>query len=459
MERNLNRAPGLVAGLILASLLQSCGPGRGVDLVLRGGNIFTLDPSHPWAEAVAIEADTIRSVGSDIDMDRFIGTETTVIELGGRTVTPGFHDSSVFFLEGSIGLDRLRLGEVHSVADLRDLVQAHANNTPDSEWIVGSGRFGHLLQLSAADLDLVVSDRPVLLEDRLVRVALLNSIALKRLRINSDSGVLSGQAVVSALGGLPQPTRDEKLEALRRGIEYAHRFGVTSVQTFDADPELYEELSKRGELQLRVAFANDSPDVLQAFDEDEVRAALAAFEKADRMFLSKQHRTLDGVTVVSEEVLARFAALDVTVIAQPYRASFDFVGSRQAGLYPWKTLLRSGTRLVFGSHWPRYPLSPFLGIFTAVARQNLDGKPEGGWIPGEKLSLEEAIRAYTGNGALTAGAQADLAVASDNLFKIPLRRLAEVETVMTLFGGRVVYASPSFLPEEMRRHLSKDYNE
>ncbi len=156
---------------------------------------------------------------------------------------------------------------------------------------------------------------------------------------------------------------------------------------------------------------------------------------------------------------ARLAALDVTVIAQPYRASFDFVEIQQAGLYPWKTLLRSGTRLVFGSHWPRYPLSPFLGIFTAVTRQNLDGKPEGGWGPGEKLSLEEAIRAYTGDGALTAGTPADLVVASENLFKIPPRRLAEVETAMTLFGGRVVYASPSFLPEEMRQYLANGYNE
>jgi predicted amidohydrolase YtcJ len=468
MRRILNHARRLVAGLILASVLQSCGPGRGVDLVLRGGNIYTLDPSHPWAEALAIESETIRSVGPNIDMDRFIGTETTVIELGGRTVLPGFHDSSVFFLEGSMGLNRLRLNEVDSVADILDLVGAHATTHPEVEWITGSGRFGHLLELNPSlrgtDLDAVVTDRPVFVEDREARLALLNSTAMKRLSMDSSSGLLSGEAIAPVRSRLPQASREEKLEALRRGIEYAHRFGVTSIQTTDTDRELYEELSTRRELLLRVVFAgaldaNDSPAVLRAGSEAEVRAALAAFEKADRMFFSKQQRYLDGVTVVSDDVLPKFAALDVTVIAQPYRVSFDFVENQQVPLYAWKTVLRSGTRLVFGSHWPRYPLNPFLGIFTAVTRQNLDGKPEGGWFPSEKLSIEEAIRAYTGDGALTAGVPADLVVASDNLFKVPSRRLAEVETVMTLFGGRVVYASPSFLPEEMRRHLTNDYNE
>ena len=75
-----------------------------------------------------------------------------------------------------------------------------------------------------------------------------------------------------------------------------------------------------------------------------------------------------------------------------------------------------------------------------VTRENLDGRPEGGWDSEERLSVEDAVRAYT-RGEIAVGALADLVVLSENLFKIPESRIAEIKVEMTVLGGRIVYAA------------------
>jgi len=108
--------------------------------------------------------------------------------------------------------------------------------------------------------------------------------------------------------------------------------------------------------------------------------------------------------------------------------------------------------LSFGSVWTVGPLSPIAGIYTAVTRRTTDGKNPDGWFPEQKISVEEAIRAYTvsnafaafeedDKGALRPGLLADCVVLSEDILTIDPVRIADVTVVMTVVGGKIVYAA------------------
>ena len=98
-----------------------------------------------------------------------------------------------------------------------------------------------------------------------------------------------------------------------------------------------------------------------------------------------------------------------------------------------------------GTNASRYPLNPMLGLYAAVTRQTLDGKPADGWFPDEKLSVEEAIQAYTLNSAYASfeenikGSTENLVILSDNLLEIHPSRIKDVEVKTTIFNGKIIY--------------------
>ncbi len=163
---------------------------------------------------------------------------------------------------------------------------------------------------------------------------------------------------------------------------------------------------------------------------------------------------------VRPEDLARFGKLGIVASMQPYHAIDDGrwaekrIGHERArSSYAWKSMLDAGARLAFGSDWPVAPLDPLSGIYAAVTRATLDGKNPGGWFPEQRLTVEEALRAYTlgaayaafqekEKGTISPGKLADVVVLSDDLFRIPPERIKDVRVEITLVGGRVVYKSP-----------------
>jgi predicted amidohydrolase YtcJ len=163
---------------------------------------------------------------------------------------------------------------------------------------------------------------------------------------------------------------------------------------------------------------------------------------------------------VRPEDFARFAKLGVIASMQPYHAIDDgrwaekkLGAKRSRYSYAWRSMLDAGVPLAFGSDWPVAPLSPILGIDAAVTRATLDGKHPQGWYPEERVTVEEALRAYTSGsayaafeenekGTISAGKLADLVVLSDDLFSIPPQRIKDVSVKMTVAGGRVVYEKP-----------------
>lgn len=157
------------------------------------------------------------------------------------------------------------------------------------------------------------------------------------------------------------------------------------------------------------------------------------------------------------EDFARFAQLGVIASVQPYHAIDDGrwaekrIGhERCKTTYAFRTLLDNGVKLAFGSDWTVAPLNPLLGLYAAVTRATLDGKNPGGWFPEQKITLPEAIEAYTmgsayaefresEKGSLTTGKLADIVVLDSNLFAIPPEKIKDASVRFTITNGNIVY--------------------
>ena len=156
----------------------------------------------------------------------------------------------------------------------------------------------------------------------------------------------------------------------------------------------------------------------------------------------------------------RFASMGVIAAVQPYHAIDDGrwaerrIGpARIQTTYPFRTFLDKGVRLALGSDWPVAPLNPLLGIYAAVTRATLDGKNPDGWVPAQKLTVEEAVRGYTAGaayaeftdtdkGTLAPGSFADIVILSDDIFAIAPARIRDVTVKTTIVGGQVVHGAP-----------------
>ena len=158
--------------------------------------------------------------------------------------------------------------------------------------------------------------------------------------------------------------------------------------------------------------------------------------------------------------IPRFGKLGVVASMQPYHAIDDGrwaeerIGrERCRTTYAFRSLSDAGARLAFGSDWDVAPLSPLSGIDAAVTRRTIDGKNPGGWFPEQKITVEEALRAYTSSaayaafeekekGILSAGRLADFVVLSADLLSIAPERIEKTTVVMTVVGGKAVYGGP-----------------
>ncbi|MGH9160902.1 MAG: amidohydrolase, partial [Vicinamibacteraceae bacterium] len=155
--------------------------------------------------------------------------------------------------------------------------------------------------------------------------------------------------------------------------------------------------------------------------------------------------------------IRRFAELGVIASMQPYHAIDDgrwadeVIGAERAKTtYAFRSLIDAGATLAFGSDWFVAPPSPLEGIYAAVTRRTLDGKHPGGWVPEQKITVEEALRAYTHDAAVASfdeavkgtimpGKLADLVLIDRDLFEAPVDEIREARILWTMVGGRIVY--------------------
>lgn len=185
---------------------------------------------------------------------------------------------------------------------------------------------------------------------------------------------------------------------------------------------------------------------------------LSIFEQVEKENGVRDRRfRIEHAQHLREQEISRFSRAKVIASMQPYHAIDDGrwaekrIGKERAkGTYAFRSLLNAGATLAFGTDWTVAPLNPIWTVYAAVTRRTLDGKNPNGWVPEQKINVEEAVRAYTVGsayaefqdtvkGTITVGKLADMVVLSRNIFQIDPIEIEKVKVTMTIMDGRVVY--------------------
>jgi predicted amidohydrolase YtcJ len=207
---------------------------------------------------------------------------------------------------------------------------------------------------------------------------------------------------------------------------------------------------------------------VHAIGDEAIDTLLTLYEQVMRENPARERRfrIIHSQVLRGAETAERYARLGIIAEVQPYHAIDDMrwmeerIGERSRWAYAFRTLHDAGVLLTFGSDWPGtnaswYTANPMHILYAAVTRKTIDGTPEGGWFPQERLDLETSLRAYTVNNAWAAGEEAikgqlkvgmlgDLVVLDHDLFAIAPDSIKDVRALLTVVGGRVVHAAAPF---------------
>lgn len=533
---------------------------QGAELVLLNGKIWTGNPQHPLAQAIAVRGDRILAVGSVEQVRSLVDRHTEVIDLQGKLALPGFIDNHTHFMSGGFQLLTVSLRDAATEKEFARRLGEQAASLPPGRWITG-GEWDHENWPGAPLprkewIDPVTKHNPVFVTRLDGHMGLANSVALRLAGITKrtkdppggtivrdpatgePTGVLKDAAMDLVLRVIPPPGEQEQDQALRAAMKEAARVGVTSIHdiTSWADWRVYRRFHRRGALTVRIyartpiaswqrqrdeiakhgigdhwlrlgglkGFADgslgsttalffepylDAPHTSGLWHEDMLppermkrrmaaadkaglplsihaigdranKVLLDLFEQVSRENGSRDRRfRIEHAQHLRPEDIPRFAQLGVIPSMQPYHAIDDGrwaekrIGHQRCKTtYAFRSLLDAGARLSFGSDWNVAPLSPLLGIDAAVTRRTIDGKNPHGWIPEQKITVEEAVRAYTINnayaefaeqkkGTLEPGKLADIVVLSQDIFTVDPHHIVTTQVVYTIVGGRVVWKS------------------
>lgn len=477
-----------------------------------------------------------------------------IIDAGGRTVLPGMIDAHGHVVE--MGLDALHLDVTgtRSIGELQQRLHDYAAGHPGNGWVLGAGWNQELWTEkrfpTAAELDSVVSDRPVLLERVDGHALVANSAAMKLAGVTSATADPSGgrierdsqgnpdgtfvDAATELIGkAVPAPTSADEDQALAKAQEILLADGVTgvgSMSTSLADWQAFNRAGAAGTLRIRLMtymtaaeaaeaklrptgwqyddrlrlvgvklFADgalgsrgawlkqpyaDQPGSrgLQFHSDAEIlalaaRAAAAGFQIATHAIgdaanaqiisvyeqLSKTYGRnrrwrIEHFQIVDPADIPRLAPAGIIASMQPTHQTSDRVmaerrlgPNRLAGAYAWQTVLKSGAGLAFGTDFPVESPNPFPGLSAAISRQDMNGQPPGGWIPSERLTLGQALHAYTRGaayagfaeqrfGALEPGKWADFIIVDRDPATVDPRSLARTQVLETWIAGKKVWS-------------------
>lgn len=542
-----------------ACALFSCQKNDAVkaDLLLTNGKIWTVDPSQPVAEAVAVWHGKILAVGSTADLVQLAGPATKVMDLQGKLLLPGFSDNHTHFLSGGQWLSGVKLKDAKDEREFGERLARKSAELSAGAWIL-DGTWDHDNWPggnlpTAALIDQYVSDRPVFVTRYDGHMSVANSLVLKMAGIDANTPDPPGGVIVRKAGSnepagvlkdaaqslvwriVPEPSREEIEQALLAAMQEAARVGVTSLQDMNLTSEtlsIYQDFLRQGKMTVRVdgrwplfrwrdlaklgisknfrdgewlkigglkgfvdgslgsstalfyepyvqdastrgIFVND-PQTLRrtiiAADSAGLHIAVHAIGDSANAYLLEvfaeaieanggtDHRfRIEHAQHIHPNDFTRFADLGVIACVQPYHAIDDGRWAEQRigherckTTYPFRSFLDNGVKMTFGSDWTVAPLDPILGIDAAVTRRTIDGANPDGWFPEQKISVEEAIEAYTLSaafaafdedikGSITPGKLADMVVLSQDILTIPANAIVNTEVLYTIVGGKVVF--------------------
>jgi hypothetical protein len=203
------------------------------------------------------------------------------------------------------------------------------------------------------------------------------------------------------------------------------------------------------------------PISTHAIGDRAIRLALDAYEAAHKANGNSEPRDrIEHIEAPDADDIPRFGKLNVIAGMQPLHATPDVntltawegsIGPRRAlHAFPWHSIMTGGATLSFGSDWPVVTLNPWPGLQMLLTREMHEGTPAGGWLPNERLTLEQAIQGYTMGGAIAArrektegsievGKLADAVLVSQDLFKIAPNQIGKTKVLLTMVGGKIVY--------------------
>ena len=544
---------GFLAGM--SALALQATERTGPDLILYNANILTVDPAQPNAQAVAIAAGRFLAVGSNDDIRGMSKPGVRQLDIGGKTIVPGFIDAHTH--PSYAGIRHLRWVDcdLRSIADIQNAIRARAAKTPPGDWIIGfkyddtktkEGR-----KLTREDLDAAAPQHPVFIEHRGGHTAYVNSLALKRVEIaDSISDPPGGKydrdpSTGRLTGGLREnatepfrkllPTtfsRDEMRQGVKLISQMMVRTGVTSVHDCEAAPEdllAYQDAREAGELSFRVycflqyqfldrmtaagvrtglgdewirtgaiklvcdgsisertarltqsyvGRPNDYGILVHSEEElyEDARKAHAAgwqigthangdaaidimlriYERLQREMPRRDPRyRLEHCTVVNPSLIQRIRSLGA--IPTPFSTYVYYHGEkmreygpeRLSWMFAVRSFLDAGIRVTQASDYPPGPFEPMMALRSEVTRTDSHGNV---WGPNQRVTVEEAIRVGTINGAyasfeehqkgsITAGKLADLVVLGRDPLRVDPMSLIDIPIERTMTGGRWVYES------------------
>ncbi len=275
--------PILVSTLALLAMAGACERTEilGIDVVADrifiNGAIYTVNDAQPWAQAVAVADRRIVYVGDNESAKAFVGDDTDVVDLDGRMMLPGFHDSHIHLLIGVMADEECSLLRIETAVEVAAQLESCTQlaGIGDDRWILGGG-WGEWLWAEANPhkgiLDRLFPDRPVYLVSSFGHAAWVNSRALEIAGIDDDTpnppagiierdpetGAASGTLREAAMGlverHVPPMSLEQEMARVRAGIDLAHSYGITAVIEPGLDGRLLQpilELEKNGELDLR----------------------------------------------------------------------------------------------------------------------------------------------------------------------------------------------------------------
>jgi predicted amidohydrolase YtcJ len=554
----MTRALCLAAFAVLAALPRGAGAVETADLVLKNAVVHTVDPRTPRAEAVAVRGDRIVAVGSAADVQALVGPRTRVLDLGGRTVVPGFDDSHAHML--GIGFARLDvdLTGTRSFAQAVERVAAAVKGRKPGEWVRGRGWHEGKWDAPApgsvrgfpthAALTAVSPDNPVVLERADGHAVLANARAMALRGISRDTTPPAGGEIIRDAAGEatgvfvdnaerlvapPERTPDEVRRALELAMDECLSKGVTSLTDAGAGTEvigLYREAAAAGKLRTRLyvmaaglptmkalgrpdpgsgmlavravklyadgALGSRGAALLEPYADDPGNAGLlvtppegileaarfalahgfqagihAIGDRANRIALDAYEKAMaehpeardprlriEHAQILDAADIPRFGRLGVLAAMQGIHCPSDrpwapkrLGDARVAeGAYVWRKLLDAGARILNGTDAPVEDVSPIQNFHATVTRQDADGRPPGGFDPGQKLTRAETLRTMTldaaygsfaekEKGSIEVGKLADLVVLSQDVLSVPDDALMKTEVLATILGGKILY--------------------
>jgi predicted amidohydrolase YtcJ len=291
-----------------------------VDLVLLEGNVLTMNPNQPKAQAVAVQGNKIIQVGTNESISKLIGKNTNVIRLGGKAVLPGFIDTHIHVTDYGRLLTWLNLENTNSIQEIQNQTSQRATQTPKGKWILGRGWNQQYLAEKRPptrfELDQVSPENPVVLYHQSGQMCVVNSKALEVAGIgNQDNvgieknptgeptGILRDDATNLVWSQIPQPTQQELYDATQMALKKIVEVGITSIHWIvlsEDELPIIKKLAESDVLPLRVYL------IVPA---NLLDAALSTFKGLKNEFLK-----LGGAVIFADGYLASRTA----TLTQPY---------------------------------------------------------------------------------------------------------------------------------------------